>query len=265
MANKSRGTSPQITSQMFRFLRSGFVGVLASAIGVTLTFMIWIGIIPWPSYVAVLLTCMTIWAIVIAEYSLRRSEKLMKETLVRTDQSTIMLLKQMARATDSGSTYDYLYLIARLKEEQARVDHHGGVMSLLAVQLDAGTDEGEEPAVRELVDGLAQDLNGQLRAFDELRCVTRNEFLVILPRTNRQDARAIAGDLCDQIAEHTRVVQANAAAPRFSVNVGLATYPLNGATAEHAFEAAREAVAGAGSSAGQQIFVAEHYVGGDVG
>jgi GGDEF domain-containing protein len=261
MGRERRKTSTEAIAEMFRYLRLGFIGIIASAIGVTVTLLIWSEIIAWPRQVSVILGCATFWFIVAAEYSVRRSEALVMEAIKKMDQSAMNRLDRMARVTESGSSHDYRYLLARVKEEQERVDRHGGVVAMMALRvpsLEAEDEEGQ--SATNISEDLAEHLSSQLRVFDELRCVRAGEFLAVLPQTNRRDARKVAEGLCRELRGLAPEVCRMKGGPDLTVKVGLATYPLNGETAYDSIAAARRAASRADESSDIVIAVAEEYV-----
>lgn len=263
MGDERGYTSPEILTAMYRYRRAGIVTLVLAGLLALLSFLISTGWLPSSSSMEILLPCLTVWFIAVALYAFFRSAALMSTAIQNMDRSAMMRLERMARSTDPGSSHDYLYLKARLDEEKARVDRHGGVMSLLYMEV-ADYDELKgnfgEKVCEEVLDQMADMFSSHLRQFDALRRIHPNRYLVLLPQTSRRDARTVAESLMKVVEEYSYVQPAGGRVEDLSVSIGVAAYPINGDSTENVVSAAHSASQKARELSDKKILVSEQFI-----
>ena len=245
MSTEQTQAYPELTTAMRRYHRAGFAALIMAGLSGLCTVFTAADLFECPSSLRMLLAGATVWFIMVAWYTLRRSDFMAKRTIRKLDRSAIMRLERIARASEPDGTNDYMYLKARLDEEQARIDRHGGVMSLLYLDLVNLEAVGEQfgAQVRDRVLEETHELIAtHLRQFDALGRLGGSEFLVMLPHTNRRDARKVAGALGKAIADYTFPVPGGQKVDVARLAIGVAAYPLNADTSENAVAAARNAM-----------------------
>jgi GGDEF domain-containing protein len=266
MESMSHEVSNQQFRRVFRYYSCGFKCIISAAAGSAVTVLLWSGMMELPRALSVLVGCGTLWFTVTAGYAVRRSHRLFRDLIGRINRRAANRLERMARVTETGSSYDWLYLLARAREEQDRVDRCGGVVAFMALRIDGPPEwEGGVDLGREAMEEIAERLASRLRPFDELRCAGSAEFMVVCPHMGRRDARHAASDLCRYLRGSVLSPWEGPGDARFTVRVGLAAYPINGDTAQDAISAACEAVRRAGESAGVDMVVSEDYVNSSAG
>lgn len=255
-------TSPELLSTLYRYRRAGIITLILAALSALATFVTATGWVPDAVSLKVLLPCVTGWFIAVSIYALFRSEDLMSRALENMDRTAMKRLERMARTTEPGSSHDYLYLKARLDEEKARVDRHGGVMSLLYMELADFSDlqiQYGEKAAEELLDEVADLCGGQIRQYDALRRIFPDRYLILLPHTNRRDARHVAEGLLDTLYRFTYEMPSGEVIEGLKMNVGVAAYPMNADNVENLVSAAHNATRQA-RSADDDIVLCEDYI-----
>jgi diguanylate cyclase (GGDEF)-like protein len=248
---------------MYRYRRAGIASLFLAAIMAISSFLLTAEWMSGPLSLKILFACMTVWFIAIALYALLRADGMMSVTIQHMDRSAMMRLERMARSTDPGSSHDYLYLKARLDEEKARVDRHGGVMSLLYLELK----DHEQIKVRygekvyeEVLDQLAETFASRLRQFDALRRIQPNRFLILLPQTSRRDARTVAESFCEVVAGYSYDLPAGGRIDDLALDAGIAAYPINGDSTENVVSAAHNAARQARNDTNQDIVLSEAFI-----
>jgi diguanylate cyclase (GGDEF)-like protein len=252
-----------VLKALYRYRRAGIGALFLAAIMAILSFLITAGWIGGGLSLKILFACMTVWFIAIALYALLRAERMMSVTIQHMDRSAMMRLERMARSTDPGSSQDYLYLKARLDEEKARVDRHGGVMSLLYVEPSDHEHikkQYGEKVCEEVFDQLGETFAAHLRQFDALRRIEHNRYLILLPQTSRRDARTVAESLCRVVAGYSYDLPAGGRVDDLALKVGIAAYPINGDSTENVVAAAHNAVRVARRDPEQSIVVSEEFI-----
>jgi diguanylate cyclase (GGDEF)-like protein len=187
----------------------------------------------------------------------------MNQAVREMDRSAMMRLERMARTSEPGSSNDYLYLKARLEEEKARVDRHGGVMSLLYLQLEdynrIKTEYGGK-ITDEVLNQLGEEMVMHLRRYDALRRIHPNRYLVLLPQTNRRDARKVGQSLIQMGEDYTYELPAGGSVSGVLLTCGIAAYPINGDGVENVVTAAHSACQPSQADAELPITVSEQFI-----
>ncbi len=127
--------------------------------------------------------------------------------------------------------YTHRYFQERLKDEVARAKRYGGTLSLLMIDTDhfkRFNDTYGHPEGDKLLQRIAQFLKGTLRESDIVCRYGGDEFAVILPNTNKEDAVKIA----ERIREGYKVVNLPQHEVKVTFSIGVANYPIDASDKE---------------------------------
>ncbi len=127
------------------------------------------------------------------------------------------------------------YFQERLTEEIERSRRHRIPVSLIMVDIDnfkAFNDNYGHLGGDEILILLGQALRNYIRAIDVAARYGGEEFTIILPQTNKEDARIIAERLCREIERNETLHKKFSDLTRLTVSVGLATFPDDAETFE---------------------------------
>ena len=127
------------------------------------------------------------------------------------------------------------YFQERLTEEIERSRRHRIPVSLIIIDIDnfkAFNDNHGHLVGDEILILLGQALRNYIRAIDAAARYGGEEFTLILPQTNKEDARVIAERLCKEIERNETLQKKYADLARLTVSIGLATFPDDAETFE---------------------------------
>jgi diguanylate cyclase (GGDEF)-like protein len=248
---------------MYRYRRAGFASLIMAGLAALSSFLHSASWFASATAFQIFLAGATVWFIGMSWYALRRSDTLAKRTIQKLEHSAIMRLERMARASDPGEGVDYMYLKARLDEEQARIDRHGGVISLLCADLN-NLEEVQEKFGQQVADQVLEETSeiiaSHLRQFDAFGHLGKTEFLIMLPHTNRRDARRLAESLYEAVKGYSYQFPGGGTVDVIRLAIGISAYPLNGESTEHAVAAARNAMQENKAKKGGGISISEQFI-----
>jgi diguanylate cyclase (GGDEF)-like protein len=160
-------------------------------------------------------------------------------------------LEQRSRIDELTGLYNRRHFEERLKEEVSRQTRYGDVFSIFMLDLDnfkAYNDTYGHPAGDILLGQMGKIVKGSVRNVDQAFRYGGDEFVVILPRTTREDAYTVAERVRVQIAKR---MEKQAIAVTGSI--GLANYPADGVVAEELVAVADNALYHAKRAGGNRI------------
>jgi len=248
---------------MERYRRAGFTALFFAAVFALLCVLASQGLWEFPPVLQRLLGGLAVWCLAAAWYALRRSAAMADATILELGRAAV---KGLALAGDASSSFGYAYLKARLDEEQARVDREGGAVALLCIAAEGLQEVGNRfgPELKSKVaEGVATAMCSSLRIYDMVGALGENEFLVILPNTDRREARNVAERLQSAAVTSWRELPRGRELDFARLRVGLAAYPFNGKAVEDVLVAARDAMERARREAAGGPVVSELFVGGE--
>lgn len=120
------------------------------------------------------------------------------------------------------------YFQERLTEEIERSRRHRIPVSLMMLDIDnfkAFNDNYGHLGGDEVLILLGQALRNYIRAIDVAARYGGEEFTIILPQTNKEDARIIAERVCKEIERNETLQKKYSDLMRLTVSIGLATFP----------------------------------------
>jgi diguanylate cyclase (GGDEF)-like protein len=238
-----------------RYRRAGLASIGLAGVAGTASLAA-ISLLSWPQVFQGLLAALTLCLIVIAFYALWRGER-----LGAAEGAPAAKLEQLgALGTDGSATA--AHLAARMGEEQARVDRHGGSVGVLHICLE-GLEElrgrlGPD-AVGQETARLVEAMSESLRLYDTFRHLGGNEYLAVLPTADRRAARNIATRLEEGLQQYMRHSPQADKLDCVRMAAGVAAYPFNGDTVGNAAAAASEVLQEAWGAGRGGIVVSERY------
>jgi diguanylate cyclase (GGDEF)-like protein len=160
-------------------------------------------------------------------------------------------LEQRSRIDELTGLFNRRHFEERLKEEVSRQTRYGDVFSIFMLDLDnfkAYNDTYGHPAGDILLGQMGRIVKGSVRNVDRAFRYGGDEFVIILPRTTREDAYVVAERVRVQIA---RRMEKQAIA--VTASIGLASYPGDGVVAEELVYVADNALYHAKRAGGNRI------------
>ena len=187
--------------------------------------------------------------------------------------SLIQLLSKASQKLERRSFVDQVsgvfnsrYLDLRMQGEYERARRYGGFAAILYVDIDdfrkVNSLYGHQAGDMVLED-LGAIMGNAVRTCDVLGRLSDDEFLAILPETDRREATVVAGRIREGIEEYSLQL-AEGQIDFVRVSVGVAAYPVNGDTMENVISAAHNAAAKAKDGGGNTVLVAEEFISSEV-
>ena len=160
-------------------------------------------------------------------------------------------LEQRSRIDELTGLFNRRHFEERLREEVSRQTRYGDVFSIFMLDLDnfkAYNDTYGHPAGDILLGQMGKIVKGSVRNVDQAFRYGGDEFVVILPRTTREDAYVVAERVRVQIAK--RMEKQTIAV---TSSIGLASYPTDGVVADELVDVADNALYHAKRAGGNRI------------
>jgi diguanylate cyclase (GGDEF)-like protein len=240
-------------------LRRVFVGsvCLSFLIVLLLTLMVpsWSGLPPIVRYAfpAVLL-----WSLVVTAYGFYAQlcvTENMKESL-----------RHKTFVDEVTGVYNYRYLDRRLAEETERTRRHGGLTAVLYMDLDnfkQVNDQFGHQVGNIVLEQLATTMSRKMRSCDVFGRIGGDEFLAILPQTDRREAYVLAERLRETVENYALAVEKGRIVDFVRISVGVAAFPVNGENMDNVITAADNAVYDCKSRGGNRVIMAGQFVATD--
>lgn len=165
------------------------------------------------------------WSLIVAIYSFYSLHVFAQKIKTR--------LARRVFLDDLTDVFNFRYLESRLEQEEARVDRYGGSTSVVYLDLDRFKDVNDRfghQAGNLVLQGIRDELVGQLRAADVLGRWGGDEFLAILPHTDIEGAM-VAGERMRKVVEaHEIELDGGDVVDFVTISTGIAEYPADGDT-----------------------------------
>ncbi len=211
-----------------------------------------------PIFLQVSLPAILLWSLIVTAYSFYAqiciSQK-MKQTL-----------RQQTFVDEVTGVFNYRYLDLRLAEEAERTRRHGGFTALLYLDLDSFKDVNDKfgHQVGNLVlEQLAHVMSQKTRSCDVFGRIGGDEFLVILPQTDRREGYVLAERLREAVENYALDIEGEQVVDFIRVSIGVAAYPVNGETMENVITAADNAVYASKEAGGNKVSMAGEFISSD--
>lgn len=172
-------------------------------------------------------------------------------------------LKDRSFRDEITGAFNYRYLDMRLAEEAERTRRHGGLTSVLYVDLDSFkrvNDDYGHQAGNIVLSQLAALMGQKVRLCDVFGRVGGDEFLVILPQTDRREAYVLAERLRQAVEDYRLDMGDGSAIDFVRLSIGVAAFPVNGETIDSVVTAADNAVYESKAQGGNRASIAGEFI-----
>jgi len=209
----------------------------------------------FPAPVMAIYRVLSLWALVVsafAFYCLLRFVQQIKEDL-----------RQKSFVDELTGTFNFRYLDQRVAEEQDRIRRYGGSAAILFLDLDhfkEVNDRYGHQVGNTVLKGLTAAMKNHIRSTDILGRLGGDEFLVIIPHGDQEQAVVLANRLRSTVENYRLKISEKALIDFVRVSIGLAVYPQNGDSLEGVIMAADRAVYRAKEAGGNAVYVAEEFI-----
>jgi diguanylate cyclase (GGDEF)-like protein/putative nucleotidyltransferase with HDIG domain len=162
-------------------------------------------------------------------------------------------VEQKSRIDELTGLFNRRHFEERIKEEIARHSRYGDVFSIFMLDLDnfkTYNDVYGHPAGDVLLSQIGKTIKRSVRDADQAFRYGGDEFVIILPRTARDDAYVVAERVREQIVEDVEKEALNV-----TCSIGLASYPADGVIAGELVAGADTALYYAKWTGGNRIYL----------
>ncbi len=154
-------------------------------------------------------------------------------------------LKRLATTDGLTGLFNFRHFDATLRSELRRCARSGATLSLLMADVDHFKDYNDRcghPAGDEVLRGIGEVIRGRLRATDIPCRYGGEEFAAILLDSPKSAALHVAEELRSRIFQTTFECSEGQPEGRLTISIGVASYPVDGVTAEELLRSADRAL-----------------------
>jgi diguanylate cyclase (GGDEF)-like protein len=241
-------------------LRRVFVGsfCLTLLLIVVLVFLIpqW-GVLP--KHLVVSYPGILLWSLIVTAYCFYSQVCISKKTRDA--------LRQKTFVDEVTGVFNYRFLDIRLAEEAERTRRHGGFTAVLYLDLDGFkqvNDRFGHQLGNVVLAEIAAQLAQKVRSCDVFGRIGGDEFLAILPQTDRREAYILAERLREAVADYVLEGEEDTVIDFIRASIGVAAYPVNGETMENVITAADNAVYESKKQGGNKVSMAGEFISSDL-
>ena len=176
------------------------------------------------------------------------------------------LLRKSMLDTLTGA-YNRHYLHMRMKEECERVRRYGGHVAILFIDLDNFKQVNDRHGHKEgdrVLQAVVNTMRAQMRSADALGRMGGDEFIALLPTTDRQQAQVLAGRLLEAARGFRVKVAGDNLVDFLRLSIGLAVCPDNGDSADGLITAADNALYKAKQEGGDKFHASDERIAASV-
>lgn len=167
----------------------------------------------------------SIRVVTLLETSLKRAREVAAELEAKNRR-----LEELAVSDELTGLYNYSYFRRRLQEELGKAGMYGDPVSLLILDIDDFRSFDEKFGYvfgNEALGAIAALILRETRVGDVVCRYGGDEFAVILPKTGRDEACALATNIVETIGRHNFAPPEAGEARHISMTAGVATYPVD--------------------------------------
>jgi diguanylate cyclase (GGDEF)-like protein len=172
-------------------------------------------------------------------------------------------LRRKSYVDEVTGVFNYRYLDRRLVEEAERTRRYGGFTALLYLDLDGFKDVNDRyghQVGNTVLAQLARQMAEQVRCCDVFGRIGGDEFLAVLPQTDRREAYVLGERLRETVENYSLEVDHGQIIDFVRASIGVAAFPVNGETIDNVITAADNAVYDSKELGGNKVTVAGEYV-----
>ncbi len=211
-----------------------------------------------PPLVRVAYPGVLLWSLTVTVCSFRSLVQLLDKASQRLERRTFV--------DEVSGVFNSRYLNLRMQGEYERARRYGGFAAVLCIDIDnfrkVNALYGHQAGDMVLED-LGTIMGNAVRACDVLGRFSDDEFLAILPETDRREATVVAGRIREGIEDYSLQL-AEGQIDFVRVSIGVAAYPVNGDSMENVITAANNAVTKAKDEGGNTVCVADEFISSEV-
>jgi len=211
-----------------------------------------------PGYVVSFFQGVALWAVVVMVYAFHNVFKLSRQAMEQ--------LRRRSFVDGVSGVFNYRYLDIRLAEEQERTRRYGGFTAVLYIDLDKFkqvNDRFGHLTGNLVLEQLALLMVRKVRSCDVLGRIGGDEFLAVLPETDRRQGAILADRLRQAIEAYRLDLGKGQVVDFVRASIGVAAFPVNGDTMEDVIAAADQAVYEAKKRGGNTVCIASDFVSGE--
>lgn len=177
-------------------------------------------------------------------------------------------LRRQSYVDEVTQVFNYRYLDLRLSEEAERTRRHGGLTAVLYIDLDGFKEVNDRfghQIGNVVLEEVAANMARQVRSCDVFGRVGGDEFLAILPQTDRREAYVLGERLRESIENYSLEMQEGQVVDFVRTSIGVAAFPVNGETMDNVITAADNAVYESKEKGGNSVTMAGEFVTSEEG
>ena len=250
--------NPEELSDLFtlqsRMTRVFYAALFLALLLLALLYLVW----PKVEFTLIFFQATMVWSVLVMMYAFQRLYSVSGEVKG--------VLRRQTFLDDVTRIFDHRYLDLRLTEEHERTRRYGGFTSVVCIDVDHFDTVNDRfgPRAGDLVlQDLAARMSRTVRSCDVLGRAGGDEFLVILPQTDRRQACNVANRLLKTIDNYSLDLGEGGCIDFLKASVGVAAYPVNGNTVGDVLAAADHAVRTAKDEGGNRVCMADDFVYSD--
>jgi diguanylate cyclase (GGDEF)-like protein len=177
------------------------------------------------------------------------------------------VLRHKSFIDEVTGVFNYRYLDIRLVEEAERTRRHGGFTAILYMDLDGFkhvNDRFGHQVGNTVLEQIATQMAQKVRSCDVFGRVGGDEFLAVLPQTDRREAYVLAERLREAVENYVMEIGDQRVVDFVRVSIGIAAFPVNGDTMDNVITAADNAVFEAKEQGGNRVAMADEFISSDL-
>lgn len=177
------------------------------------------------------------------------------------------VLRHKSFIDEVTGVFNYRYLDIRLVEEAERTRRHGGFTAILYMDLDGFkrvNDRFGHQIGNAVLEQIATQMAQKVRSCNVFGRVGGDEFLAVLPQTDRREAYVLAERLRESVGNYVMEIGDQRVVDFVRVSIGIAAFPVNGDTMDNVITAADNAVFEAKEQGGNRVAMADEFISSDL-
>jgi diguanylate cyclase (GGDEF)-like protein len=202
---------------------------------------------------------MLLWSLLVTAYGFHSQTCASDEAKER--------LRARSFVDDVTGVFNFRYLDLRLAEEAERTRRHGGLTALLYIDLDGFkqvNDQFGHQVGDTVLEQIASAMTQRVRSCDVLGRAGGDEFLVVLPQTDRREAYVLAERLREGVQSYVLALEGGRVVDTVRASIGVAAYPVNGETMDNVITAASNSVVMSKEQGGNRVTMADEFITTDL-
>ncbi len=253
-AEKQPEDLKKLFSVQSRMTRVFYAALFLALLLLTLLYLVW----PRVEFTLLFFQGTMVWSVLVMMYAFQRLYSVSGEVKG--------VLRRQTFLDDVTRIFDHRYLDLRLTEEHERTRRYGGFTSVICLDIDHFDTVNDRfgPRAGDLVlQDLAKRMSRTVRSCDVMGRAGGDEFLVVLPQTDRRQACSVAERLLKTASNYSLDLGEGGCIDFLQASAGVAAYPVNGNTVDDVLAAADHAMGEAKERGGNCMCMAEEFVRSD--